>query len=89
MTISYKEAIEHANRLLTDDAKHGFFGDVARRLAQYMIQSESEKINQTLEYAATTAELAPGQDWSDGTTPYEMALFISQLIRDNKIIKGI
>jgi len=87
LTISHKEAMEHANRLLTDDTNHGFFGDVARRLAQYMMQTESEKINQILEYAATIAEIAPGQDWSDETNPYEMSLFISQVIRDKKINK--
>ena len=88
MNLTYKEAIEHAERLLTDNSDHGFFGDVARRLAQYVSQVESEKINQILEFSATVAEIAPGQDWSDNTTPYEMAMFIGEMLRDQKINLG-
>jgi len=50
----------------------------------YLESSVRRMLNKAFDDAAEIAKLAPGQDWTDGTTPGEMAVFIAEVIEGRK-----
>lgn len=66
-----------------NDSLHDAVYEALRRRKEAM-DEEMALHDLVMEEAATIADLAPGQDWGDLTSPYDMAKFIAESIRARK-----